>query len=51
MDIDRNMLVSCDKINSCWAKWQKNFIFRHEFGKKLSKSQFQENTDENLIYV
>ena len=29
----------------------KNCIFRHEFYKNLSKSQFYENADENLIYV
>ena len=29
----------------------KNCIFRHKFYKKLSKSQFYENADENSIYV
>ena len=29
----------------------KNCIFRHEFYKNCSKSQFHENTDENLTYM
>ena len=29
----------------------KNCIFRHEFDKNLSKSQFHENADGNLIDV
>ena len=29
----------------------KNWIFRHKFYKKFSKSQFYENADENSIYV
>ena len=51
MNIDRNMLVSYDTFNSYCAKQQKNCIFRHEFCKNSSKSQFHKNTDENLIYV
>ena len=37
MNIDRNMLISYDTINSCCAKRQ--------------KTAFHENTDENLTYV
>ena len=45
------MLVSYDTFNSCCTKRQKKSIFRHEFDKNLTKSQFYENMDENLIYV
>ena len=31
--------------------WPRLCIFRHEFYKNGSKSQFHENTDENLTYV
>ena len=51
MNIDRNMLFSSDTINSFCTKRQKNCIFRHEFDKNFSKSQFYENANENLIYV
>ena len=45
------MLVSYDMFNSCCTKLQKNCIFRHEFDKNFSKSQFYENVGGNLIYV
>ena len=51
MNIDRNMLVSYDTFNSWCTKRQKNCIFRHEFDKNFSKSQFYENADKNVIYV
>ena len=51
MNIDQNMLVSYDTVNSCGTKRQKNCIFRHDLHKNCSKSQFHENADENLTYV
>ena len=39
----RLTLVVLDDKNNC--------ILRHEFHKKFSKSQFNENADESLIYM
>ena len=51
INIDWNMLASYVTINSCCAKRQKTAFFVKNLIKKIPKSQFYVNADENLIYV